>query len=109
MQKLLHFDSDDLVVDRESVLEQVQRSCQRNSGRFRVRGVCQVDRLVTFVLDPIDAGESLETYEFGWLDDITAEGVESAILNRWSAGRDTVGSVSLGDDRYLLLLASRPE
>ena len=106
MQKILHFDIDDIVVDPDNVLERIQHACSDTIGRYRVRGLCQIDDRITFVLVPLDASESAETYQLGWLEDSTPEGLQTALMNRWSGGYDTIGCVNLGDGRYTLLLAA---
>lgn len=106
MQKILHFDIDDIVVDPDNVLERIEHACSETTGRYRLRGICQIDDRISFVLVPLEASESAETYQFGWLDDTTPEGVQTALMNRWSGGYDTIGCVNLGDNRYMLVLAA---
>lgn len=109
MQKILHFEVDDITVDPDQVADRLHHACSRSSQRYRVRGVCQLDLQVSFILRPLESHESLETYQFGWLEDATAEGFEAAVTNRWSSGYDTLSAINLGESRYMLLLARQAE
>lgn len=106
MQKTLHFNIDDIVVDPDNVLERIQHACRDANGQYRVRGLCQIDDRISFVLVPLSESESPETYQFGWLEDTTPEGLQTALMNRWSGGYDTIGCINLGDNRYMLVLAA---
>lgn len=106
MQRILHFDVDDIIVDPDNVLDRVKHACAAADGTYRLRGICQIGDRVSFVLTPREAAYLEETYVFGWLDDTSPQGFQTALMNRWSGGYDTLGTVNLGDNRYLLVLAA---
>ena len=105
MQKVLVFSVDDLAVERKNVAQALNNACNNRSQKYRVRGMCQVDDEVYFVLLPRRQGESAEDYVFAPADDISETGMASLLEERWEAGFDTVGLINLGEDSLLMFYA----
>ena len=59
MHKVVTFATADLAFDPKGVAEAVNKACRGRSGRYWLRGVCQVEDTTFFVLLP-DAGRSCD-------------------------------------------------
>lgn len=107
MQRILNFSVDDVIIDQETVEERLNSACADPAKPYRLRGVCQVDQQVAFLLVPAEEmAQKEETYTFGMLADTTVAGFETAVSERWFAGLEVLGILNLGEDRYLLVMAS---
>ena len=108
MQKVLLFSVDDIAADTSNVAQALAKACNGRTDHFRVRGLCQIEDEVYFVLLPRPRGETREDYVFAPLEDISDMGMQALLEERWEAGFDTVGLIDLGEDSYLMLYA-RPQ
>ena len=104
-QKLAVFSVADLTVDPTAVEQALEKTCRRGRDRYRVRGVCQVENRVYFVLRPAPEPEPPESYVIVVTQDVTDAGMTGVLDERWRAGFDALGSVNLGGSVYLLVFA----
>lgn len=103
-QKIVTFSISDLAFDPREASDVLNHACTARRHHFWVRGICQMEQTVYASLLPLEPGRGAEEYIFVPLADSTPDGIVSTIEQRWSAGFDCVGSVDLGDGRFLLLL-----
>lgn len=106
MQRHLKYAVGDIVLDPNAVAERLNQACNGPEGVFMIRGVCQFGTAVSFLLLPLEAEEEpVEHYYLAPLEDSTADGIDTEIMNRWTAGFDVLGAIALGEEKHLLLLA----
>lgn len=106
MQRLATFSVDDIAFDPKAVGNSLNERCNEGRNKYYVRGACQTEGVVHFVLLPRPEHREEETYVLAPLsEDVTPEGVEAELAERWSAGFDTIATINLGRARYYALFA----
>lgn len=96
MQRILSYHIDDLAVDPQDVIHAVNDACTHRGVEYKVRGVCQIEDHVFFVLLPLEDKEREEEYVLVAKSDPPSRDEMIAILNdRWHADFDTVGSIQV--------------
>lgn len=108
MQRIMTFAIDDLVIDPESVAAQLTKMCSEHRPHYWVRGLCQLQDKVYFVLLAATAGEPREQCVIVPVRDVSDAGFTSMLDERWSAGFNCVGTVALGEGMHLILF-TRPQ
>lgn len=108
MHTIMPFSVADVSFDAESVAAALNTACGHRHERRRVRGVCQIGEVVYFFLLPLRKGEPLESYLLVAIRDLTEAGLTSMLAQRWEAGFDAVGTITLGEASYYMLFA-RPQ
>jgi len=108
MQKIVTFPVADLSYDPGAAADALDRACNTRAHRYRVGGVCQIDELVYFVLRPRPTAAPAETYVLTPVEDLGVDGFPDALLQRWSAGFNPLGTVRLDAGVYLILFAREP-
>jgi hypothetical protein len=103
MQRILTYHIDDLAVDHKSVIETVNNACTHRETEYKVRGVCQIDDHVFFILLPLVEHEKEEEYVLVPKAELPPPDEMIAILNdRWHAGFDTIGSIQVYETPMML-------
>ncbi|MBT3380962.1 MAG: hypothetical protein HN742_04225 [Lentisphaerae bacterium] len=105
MQTIMPFPIAEVSFDPESVADALNTACSKRQEHRRVRGVCQVGEIVYFFLLPLRGGEALETYLLKSVQDLSEAGLTAMLAQRWQAGFDAVGTISLGAAAYYMLFA----
>lgn len=108
MQKIMTFATDDLVIDPESVAGRLTKMCSEHRPHYRVRGLCQIQDKVYFVLLAATAGQPREQCVIVPVRDISDDGFISMLDERWTAGFNCVGTIALGEGTHMILFA-RPQ
>lgn len=101
-QKIIHYHIDDIAIDPDDVCESLNDACTKRQHKFRVRGVCQLENHVYFIMIPHRNGEPLEEYIIAPLDDISHEGFVATLNNRYQGGFDTVGTFQVYETHMAL-------
>jgi len=96
MQRQVQFTVNDVAYNHLDVAERLNKACHGAENAYYVRGLCQVDTTVHFILLPLPEGRSPEEYVLAPVEDITTVGVESVLAERWTAGFDTIGMIDAG-------------
>gem|GEM_PF-1223644 len=104
MQKIMTFAIDDLIIDPQSVADQLTKLCSTHRPRYRVRGLCRIEDCVYFVLHAATATEPREQCVFAPIEDVSNDGFTSMLDQRWAAGFNSIGTIAEGEGTYLLLL-----
>ena len=105
MQKIVEFAVDDLTLDAEAVADVLTQACRKREGTFAVRGLCQVEEAVYFVLHPCTTEEAPAQYGWVEVNDLTDAGITALLDQRWGGGFDLVGAVNAGDGLLFVLFA----
>jgi len=103
-QKLVSFSVADLAARTDEIAAALTEACRRSPG-YVVRGLCQVEDIVHFVLLSLRGGEQPAAYILAFVDDVSEAGLTAMLAQRWASGFDAVGTVALGDGAYLTLFA----
>lgn len=106
MQKIITKTVDDLAIDPSEVVDVLNTACNRRHEKYTLRGICQVDDIVYFVLLPREPSESARTYVLDTVDATSRDDVVAMLDSRWASNFDAVGTVKVYDTTYILF--SRP-
>jgi hypothetical protein len=103
MQRILTYHIDDLAVDHKDVMATVNAACTHRGVEYTVRGVCQVEDHVYFILLPLEDKEREEEYVLVPKADPPSRDEMIAILNdRWNNNFDPVGSIQVYETPMIL-------
>jgi hypothetical protein len=106
-QRIITFALDDLAVDPDSVVDALNDACTHRHEHYRIRGVCQLDQKIYFVLLSLDANEPARSYVLTSIDDISSDGFVAMLENRWASNFDTVGTIKVYDTVMALFESQR--
>ena len=107
MQKIISFEVDDLAVDAEEVVNTINNACTKRHDKYKVRGICQIEPHVYFVLLPLRQHEEPERYVLIDVQDTSHDGFVALLNERWSADFDTVGTIEVYEDTKILFATAR--
>ena len=105
MQKILTFTIDSIAYDSKNVENVLNEACSGRREKYWVRGGSQVDENVYFLLLRQPKGRQSEKYHLAPLEDTTRDGMTSMLEQRWESGFDTITTIDLGEDTFLILVA----
>lgn len=98
-QRIISFSMDEIAVDTDDVVNSINEACTKRHHHYWVRGVCQVEQQVYFILLPITEGHESEVYRLESLpeEEFGHEDFVSDLNERYQGGFDTVGSFKIYD------------
>jgi len=102
--KIILFNIDDIAIDPDDVCDSLNEACTKRQRNFRVRGVCQLEDRVYFIVVPLKPGEEPEEYVISSIDDISHDGFSTLLQNRYQGGFDMVGTFKVYET-YMALFA----
>ena len=105
-QKIISFSIDEIAVDTDNVNDAINEACTKRRHHYWVRGICQLETQVYFILLPVTKGHESETYRLSELAEIDHESFVSEINERYQGGFDAVGSFRVYDSIMLLYARS---
>ncbi|MFW6414307.1 MAG: hypothetical protein ACOCZS_03290 [Verrucomicrobiota bacterium] len=100
--KIIHYHIDDIAIDPEDICDSLNEACTKRQHRFRLRGICQLENHVYFVMVPLRSGEPREEYIITTLEDISHEGFIATVNNRYQGGFDVIGSFQVYETHMAL-------
>jgi hypothetical protein len=116
IQRQVKFSVNEIAFNPGNVENCLNKLCAGPDG-YWVRGVCQFDQSVTFVLLPRSlpqppapdlADETVPVaHHLVLLQDLSEAAVDAELMTRWTAGFETIGAIDLGDSQAMLLVATR--
>ncbi len=95
------FALNDIAYDSREIERILTKSCNSHQQKYYLRGVCQVEKKVYFVLLPRQDSEPPEHYVIVDLPDSSDEGMDAMFEQRWEAGFNVLATIHLGDSAYL--------
>ncbi|MFA4943968.1 MAG: hypothetical protein WC789_04625 [Lentisphaeria bacterium] len=104
MQKLCAFTVQDLILEPKTVAARLAQAC-RAPTPSRVAAVCQLDRQVWFILQPVPASATPEEYVLAPVKDPSTDGFPAELLDRWVNRFLVRGTVALDGHTFLALYA----
>jgi len=101
--RIISFGIDEIAVDTENVADSINEACTKRHHHYWVRGVCQLESRVYFMLLPVSEAQESETYRLITLDEIGHENFVATVNGRYQGGYDTVGSIKVYDTIMLVV------
>lgn len=109
MQKTSSFNLQDVILDPETVGGALTDACRNRQGNFRVTAVCQLDEIVTFVLQPTRDGAAGDEIVIVPVDEPTPEAFPRELFDRWTNGFNALGTIAAGGNSWLAVYARTRE
>ena len=107
-QRVVEYNIGDIALDSDAISERLNKACTGRSQKYYVRGAMQIDETVYFILIEKPLHRDIEEYVLAPLDDISSEGLEGVLSQRWGAGFDAIAAINLGESSYIGLFAKSP-
>jgi len=95
----------DIAFDAAGIGKRLTALCIHGGRPYMVRGLCQLDEAVTFVLVPCEHERPADEYHLIKVPTTEPEAFEAELSIRWHAGFDCIGLINLGPAEFLMLLA----
>ena len=106
-QRIISFTIDEIAVDTDNVIESLNDACTKRHLHYWVRGICQLEDRVYFMLLPCSDNQHAETYRISALEEIGDENFVATVNGRYQGGYDTVGSFRVYDTIMLLFATTK--
>lgn len=106
-QRIISFTIDEIAVDTDNVINSINQACVKRHNHYWVRGICQLEDRVHFMLLPVNAGQPSESYRFSALEELGDESFVAEVNGRYQGGFDTVGSFRVYDTVMLMFAKSK--
>jgi len=107
-QRIISYALDDLVVDPDGAIDALNDACTHRQVHYRVSGICQLEHRVYFALAPVADPRAAGNYLLVTVEDTSHDGFVSMLDDRWAAGFDIVGTITLYET-VMALFARPPE
>ena len=102
MPRVICLAVDDLALDPAGLAATLNTACNSRRTKHTVRGVCQVEDRLYFVLTPRAARASRETYVLAPVPETEDASFTAELASRWAAGFTVLATLQVGGEVHAL-------